>query len=319
MIRSVVTGVGSSLPGKILDNQALSEMVDTNDAWITERTGIKQRHIASEGETTATLAHQAAEKALQAASCDAKSIDLIVLATATPDNTFPSTASKVQALLGMEKGAAFDVQAVCAGFIYALATADNFLRTGQYKKALVIGADTLSRIVDWNDRNTCILFGDGAGALVLEASEDSSRGVLSTHLHSDGRDRDLLYVDGGPSTTGTAGVIHMQGREVFKHAVQRMADSTLQALDTCQLTTDDIDWVVPHQANQRILDATAKRLNSPKNKLVSTVAQHANTSAASIPLALDVASRDGRIQADHLVALQAIGGGLAWGSALIRW
>lgn len=318
-MRAVIQGTGSYLPAQVWDNHKLATMVETNDEWIVARTGITQRHIAAKGETTATMAAEAAKRALKAANIHTSDVDLIVLATTTPDNTFPSTAAKVQALLGVPGGAAFDVQAVCAGFIYALSVANNFIRAGQARKVLVIGADKMSAITDWTDRNTCILFGDGAGAVVLRAETDTQRGILGTAIHSDGTTRDLLYVDGGPSTTGTVGVMHMQGQEVFKHAVQKMADATLEVLHAQQLQGEQIDWVIPHQANQRIISATAKRLGAAPEKVVSTVALHANTSAASIPLALDVAVRDGRIQKNQLLAMQAIGGGLAWGAAVIRF
>lgn len=317
MTRSIILGCGGYLPEKILTNDDLSSMVETDDAWIKERTGIAQRHIVADGQSTSDLAFEASKKALANAGVSAGEVDLIVVATTTPDNVFPSTASKLQAMLGAG-GAAFDVQAVCSGFIYALATADNFIRTGQAKTVLVVGAEAMSRIVDWTDRATCILFGDGAGALVLRAGEGDERGVLSTHLHSDGNTRDLLYVDGGPGQ-GTLGSIHMEGREVFKHAVSKLAACTIEALEHNGLSADDVDWVVPHQANARILQGTIKKLGVSEDKLISTVAEHANTSAASIPLALATAAEDGRIQPGQLIAMQAIGGGLAWGSALVRW
>lgn len=319
MLRSIIKGCGSYLPEKVVDNNEIAKLVDTSDEWIQERTGIKIRHIAADGEMTSDMAANAAREALKSAEMEADDIDLIVLATTTPDNTFPSTATKVQSLIGMKHGAAFDIQAVCAGFIYALATADSFLKTGQFKTALVIGADILTRIVDWKDRGTCILFGDGAGSVILQAEESNERGILSSHIYSDGNTRDLLYVDGGVASTGTAGKMRMQGKDVFKHAVHRMAECTKEALKANNLTKDDVDWVVPHQANMRILDTTLKKLEIPEEKLIATVDKHANTSAASIPLAIDVAIKDGRIKKGDLIALQAIGGGLAWGSCLIRW
>jgi 3-oxoacyl-[acyl-carrier-protein] synthase-3 len=317
--RSVVRGVGAYLPQNIVTNADLAKRIDTSDEWIQQRTGIRQRHIAAEGEFTSDLALAAARAALAHAGFEAGDIDLLVLATATPDNTFPATATKVQHLLGMTHGAAFDVQAVCSGFIYALATADNFIRCGQAKKALVIGAETFSRILDWEDRQTCVLFGDGAGAVVLSAEEGEERGVLSTHLHSDGAHYDLLYVDGGPSTTQTTGHLRMEGKEVFRHAVQRLTDSVNEALAQHKLTARDISWLVPHQANRRIIDAVGKKLDLSPERVVVTVERHANTSAASIPLALAEAVTDGRIQRGDLVILEAMGGGFTWGSALIRW
>lgn len=323
VIRSVVCGAGGYLPRRILTNHELAKMVDTSDEWIVERSGIHQRHIAADGEMTSDLALAAARAALRNAGMTADEVDLIVLATATPDNTFPATATKVQAALGIGRGAAFDVQAVCTGFIYALAIANNFIAAGQFKCALVIGAETFSRILDWKDRGTCVLFGDGAGAVLLKASRQdgviADRGVLSTHLHSDGRHHDLLYVDGGPSSTGTAGHLRMNGREVFKHAVTNMADAVKEALNATGLTAADIQWIVPHQANKRIIDSTARKLGIPLDKVVQTVAQHGNTSAASIPLALDVAARDGRIRQGDLVLIEGMGGGFTWGSALLRW
>lgn len=322
--RSVILGTGSALPAKRVSNAELAETVDTSDEWITERTGIKFRHIASPEETTSTLAINAANAALDAAGLDGKDIDLIVLATATPDNTFPATATKVQAAIGMTGGIAFDVAAVCSGFLYALSVADSMLRTGMARRALVIGAETFSRILDWEDRGTCVLFGDGAGAVVLgleTAAEGdiAARGILTTELHADGRHHDLLYVDGGPSTTGTVGKVRMKGREVFRHAVVNLAEVMEQVLNRLGLPSADIDWVVPHQANARILDATARKLNLPPEKVVITVDQHANTSAASVPLALDTAVRDGRIQRGDLLVLEAMGGGLTWGAAVIRY
>jgi len=323
MNRSVVAGVGSYLPARIVTNQDLSRQVETSDAWIRERTGIRQRHIAAEGEKTSDLAVNAARAALAHAGMGIDEVDLIVLATTTPDSTFPATAARVQAALGMNHGAAFDIQAVCAGFVYALAVTDNFLRLGQARAALVIGAETFSRLLDWSDRSTSVLFGDGAGAVVLRAEPSGGgvgeRGILSTHLHSDGRFYDLLYVDGGPSTTGTTGHVRMSGPEVFRHAVVKLAEVVDEALAANGLTPADIDWLVPHQANKRIIDGTAKKLGLPESKIILTVAQHANTSAASIPLALAVGCADGRIKPGHLVLIEAIGGGLAWGASIIRW
>ncbi len=322
MFRSVVLGCGAYLPSKTLTNTDLAKMVDTSDDWIAQRTGIHERHIAADNETTSDLALAAARPALEASGLDARDIDLIVLATTTPDRTFPATAVRVQKSLGMESGAAFDIQAVCSGFVYALAVADNFLRVGQAKRALVIGAETFSRILDWTDRGTCVLFGDGAGAVVLEAkseAEAAGRGIISTHLHSDGRFQDILYVDGGPSSTGTVGKLRMNGKEVFRHAVQRLSDVVEETLKANNLTSDDIDWLVPHQANQRIIDSTARKLGLPIERVVSTISRHGNTSAASIPLALAEAVGDGRIKKGDLILTEAMGGGLTWGSALIRW
>ena len=322
-IRSVVLGCGSYLPETILTNAELAGKVDTSDEWIVQRTGIRQRHIAAEGEFTSHLAVKAAQAALANAGIDAQSIDLIVLATSTPDNTFPATAVAVQNALGITHGAAFDLQAVCSGFIFALATADNFLRAGSFKRAMVIGAETFSRILDWTDRGTCVLFGDGAGALVLEAREGtgnvSDRGVLTTHLRSDGRHKSKLYVDGGPSSTQTVGRLRMEGREVFKHAVGMITDVIVDAFEATGASAETIDWFVPHQANKRIIDASAHKLHIAPQKVVMTVDRHGNTSAASIPLALSVAVADGRIKANDLVLLEAMGGGFTWGSALVRW
>ncbi|MXP28781.1 beta-ketoacyl-ACP synthase III [Porphyrobacter algicida] len=320
MIRSVLLGTGSALPKRLVSNAELAEQVDTTDEWIVERTGIRQRYIAGEGESTSTLATQAAERAIEAADIEAASIDLIVLATATPDNTFPATATQVQAALGCRGGIAFDVAAVCSGFLYAVTTADAMLRTGMAKRALVIGAETFSRILDWEDRTTCVLFGDGAGAIVLEAQDvtDDGPGILASKLHADGAHQELLYVDGGPATTGTVGKLRMKGREVFRHAVVNLADVLREVLEQAGFLASDIDWVVPHQANARILDATARKLGLPAEKVVVTVDQHANTSAASVPLALDQAVRDGRIQKGQLVMLEAMGGGFTWGAALLR-
>jgi len=306
-----------------MTNADLMSLVDTNDEWIVERTGIRARHIASEGETTSMLAIEAAKAAIADAKIDATSIDLIVLGTATADYTFPPTGTQVQAALGITGGAAFDVQAVCSGFVYALTTADNFLKTGSAKRALVIGAETFSRILDWTDRTTCVLFGDGAGAVILEAQEgagtNADRGILCTHLRSDGRHLDKLYVDGGPSTTMTTGHLRMEGKEVFRHAVVNLAETVDEALHRSGLAASEISWFVPHQANRRIIDATAKKLGIDPSKVVITVDQHGNTSAASIPLALSVARHDGRIRQGELVLIEAMGGGFTWGSALIRW
>jgi 3-oxoacyl-[acyl-carrier-protein] synthase III len=317
-LRSVILGVGSALPKRMVTNDELAETVDTNDQWIVERTGIRSRYIAGEGETTATLATDAARRALEHAGVVASDIDLIVLATATPDQTFPSSATKVQAALGINDCVAFDVHAVCTGFLYALSVADSMLRAGGATKAIVIGAETFSRILDWDDRATCVLFGDGAGALILTAEETES-GILATRLHADGRHNDLLFVDGGPSTTGTVGKVRMKGREVFRHAVVHLAEVLTEVLEAAGLTSADIDWVVPHQANARILDATAKKLGLPAEKIVVTVDRHANTSAASVPLALDTAVKDGRIKRGDLIVLEAMGGGFTWGAAVLRY
>jgi 3-oxoacyl-[acyl-carrier-protein] synthase-3 len=322
MIRSVVIGTGSALPARRVSNAELAEQVDTSDEWIVERTGIRFRHIAGEGETTATLAADACHAALTAGGIEAQSIDLIVLATATPDQTFPSSATKVQAMLGIDDCVAFDVAAVCSGFLYAVQVVDSMIRSGVAKRALVIGAETFSRILDWEDRTTCVLFGDGAGAIVLEAqdtADEGGRGILTTKLHADGRHNELLYVDGGVSTTGTVGKLRMKGREVFRHAVTNLASVMTESLAMAGLSSDQIDWVVPHQANARILDATARKLGLAPAKVVVTVDQHANTSAASVPLALDVAVRDGRIQQGQIVVLEAMGGGFTWGAAVIRF
>ena len=323
VIRSQVAGVGAYLPSRVVSNQDLATRLDTSDEWIRERTGIAERRIAAEGEFTSDLALAAAQDALRATGVAASAIDMIVLATATPDETFPATATTVQARLGMTRGAAFDVQAVCSGFVYALAVADNFIKAGQVKNCLVIGAETFSRILDWKDRTTAVLFGDGAGAVLLTAGQGhgnvSDRGVLTTHLFSDGRLHDLLYVDGGPSKTQTTGLLRMEGREVFRHAVTNMTGAIETALSACGLIAADVDWFVPHQANQRILDATARKVGVHPSRMVSTVASHANTSAASVPLALHTASRDGRIKQGDLVLTEAMGGGFTWGSALIRW
>jgi 3-oxoacyl-[acyl-carrier-protein] synthase-3 len=323
-IRSVVLGCGSYLPEQVVTNAQLAARIDTSDEWIVQRTGIRERHIAAEGEFTSHLAIKAAQAALADAGLDAQSIDLIVLATSTPDNTFPATAVAVQHGLGINHGAAFDLQAVCSGFVFALATADNFLRTGAFKRALVIGAETFSRILDWNDRGTCVLFGDGAGAVVLEAQEQpgkaaTDRGVVTTHLRSDGRHKAKLFVDGGPSSTQTVGHLRMEGREVFKHAVGMITDVIVDAFEATGLNAVSIDWFVPHQANKRIIDASAHKLHIAPEKVVLTVDRHGNTSAASIPLALSVARKDGRIKRGDMVLLEAMGGGFTWGSALVRW
>ena len=316
--RSVIAGVGSALPKRRVDNAELAAQVDTSDEWIIERTGIRTRYIAGEGETTASLATDAARAALENAGIEASEVDLIVLATATPDQTFPSSATKVQAALGIGDCVAFDVHAVCTGFLYALTVADSMLRAGSGRTALVIGAETFSRILDWEDRTTCVLFGDGAGALVLR-SEEGVDGIMATKLHADGRHNDLLFVDGGPSTTGTVGKLRMKGREVFRHAVVNLAQVLGEVLTDAGLTTADVDWVVPHQANARILDATAKKLGLPPEKVVVTVDRHANTSAASVPLALDTAVKDGRIKRGDIVVLEAMGGGFTWGAAVLRY
>ena len=322
-VRSVVLGCGSYLPKRILTNAELATRIDTSDEWIVQRTGIRQRHIAADDEFTSHLGINAAKAALADAGLDAQAIDLIVLATSTPDNTFPATAVAVQHSLGINHGAAFDLQAVCSGFIYALATADSFLRSGSHKRALVIGAETFSRILDWTDRGTCVLFGDGAGAIVLEAQEQpgktSDRGVLTTHLRSDGRHKSKLYVDGGPGSTQTVGHLRMEGREVFKHAVGMITDVIVDAFNATGLSSEQIDWFVPHQANKRIIDASAHKLHIAPQKVVLTVDLHGNTSAASIPLALALAVKDGRIKKGDIVLLEAMGGGFTWGSALLRW
>ncbi|MBM0170291.1 beta-ketoacyl-ACP synthase III [Altererythrobacter sp. C41] len=320
MIRSVVRGSGSALPRRVVTNAELAERVDTSDEWIVERTGIRQRYIAEDDETTSSLAIDASRKALEAAGLEAKDIDLIVLATATPDQTFPATATLVQHALGCNGGIAFDVAAVCSGFLYALASADSMLRTGMAKRALVIGSETFSRILDWEDRTTCVLFGDGAGAIVLEVQDvaEDGPGVLASKLHADGAHNELLYVDGGPSTTQTVGKLRMKGREVFRHAVVNLAAVLEETLAEAGFTPDDIDWVVPHQANARILDATARKLGLPAEKVIVTVDRHANTSAASVPLAFDAGVRDGRIKPGDLVMFEAMGGGFTWGASLVR-
>jgi 3-oxoacyl-[acyl-carrier-protein] synthase-3 len=324
MIRSVIVGTGSALPARRVSNAELAETVDTSDEWIVERTGIRFRHIAAPDETTATLAADACRAALGSAGLSAQDIDLIVLATATPDQTFPSSATKVQASLGINDCVAFDVAAVCSGFLYALQVADSMIRAGSARRALVIGSETFSRILDWEDRTTCVLFGDGAGAIVLEGQENNDsgaegRGILATRLHADGRHNELLYVDGGPSTTGTVGKVRMKGREVFRHAVVNLAGVMTETLAACGLSAEDVDWVVPHQANARILDATARKLGLSPEKVVVTVDQHANTSAASVPLALDAAVQDGRIKRGDLIVLEAMGGGFTWGAAVVRF
>jgi len=323
IIRSQVLGCGAYLPRRILTNAEIARMVDTSDDWIRDRTGIRRRHIAAEGETTGDLAVQAAQQALADAKIAVEDLDLIIVATTTPDQTFPAIATAVQSRLGMTRGAAFDVQAVCSGFIYGMAVADNFIKAGQAKTVLLIGAETMSRLLDWTDRSTCVLFGDGAGAVVLGSGEgrgkSSDRGVLNTKIYSDGRLHDLLYVDGGPSTTGTTGHLKMLGKEVFKHAVINIADSIEASARDGGVDIADIDWFVPHQANQRILDATARRLKVAPDRFVSTIADHGNTSAASVPLALAAAVADGRIKQGDLVLLEAMGGGLTWGAALLRW
>ena len=328
MPSSRITGSGSALPKRIVTNAEMTTMVDTSDEWIVERTGIRQRHIAGESETTSTLALEAAKAALDDAGLTAQDIDLIVLATATPDNTFPATATKVQHALGCNGGIAFDVAAVCSGFLYALTTADSLLTTGMAKRALVIGAETFSRILDWEDRTTCVLFGDGAGAIVLESPDSSdlaekagakdAAGILASRLHADGAQHDLLYVDGGPSTTQTVGHLRMRGPEVFKHAVVNLSSVLKEVIEDAGVSADQIDWIVPHQANKRILDATARKLKIAPERVVVTVDQHANTSAASVPLAFDTARKDGRIRAGDLVLMEAMGGGFTWGASLIR-
>ena len=322
-LRSLIRGTGSALPVRAVSNNELAQTVDTSDEWIVERSGIRNRYIAGPGETTSTLAIEAARKACEAASVDPASVDLIVLATATPDQTFPATATIVQDALGCNGGIAFDVAAVCSGFLYALGVADSMLRTGMAKRALVIGSETFSRILDWEDRATCVLFGDGAGAILLEVAEVEGEGadapgIITTRLHADGRHNELLYVDGGPSTTGTVGKVHMKGREVYRHAVVNLAEVLTEVLAASGVTAADLDWVVPHQANARILDATARKLSLPPEKIVVTVDRHANTSAASVPLAFDTAVRDGRIGPGDLVMFEAMGGGFTWGACLAR-
>ena len=323
MHRSLVLGCGAYLPERVVTNEELAKTVDTSDEWIVKRTGIRQRHIAADGELTSQLAVNAAQDALTRAGVEASDIDLVIVATSTPDNTFPATATRVQAALGVRQGAAFDVQAVCAGFIYALSVADNMVRLGQATTALVIGAEIFSRILDWEDRGTCILFGDGAGAMVIRGVENgddnAAPGILSTHIYSDGRYYDMLYVDGGPGSTGTAGFLRMEGKEVFRHAVSRMAEAIETALEHNNLTLPDINWLVPHQANIRIIESIGRRLRLSRDNVVVTVDQQANTSAATIPLALTQAQNDGRLASGDLIALSALGGGFSWGSALLRW
>jgi 3-oxoacyl-[acyl-carrier-protein] synthase-3 len=323
IIRSVALGCAGFLPEQVLTNAEIAKRIDTSDEWIVERTGIKKRHIARDGETTSDLAVEAGKRALTNAGIGADAIDLVVVATSTPDETFPSVATRVQARIGMTRGAAFDVQAVCSGFIYGLSVADNFIRCGQAKTVLLIGAETFSRILDWNDRTTCVLFGDGAGAIVLQAApgegKNSDRGILNTKIFSDGRLHDYLYTDGGVSSTQTTGLLRMQGREVFKHAVTNIAAAMEASAREAGLTPGDADWIVPHQANQRILDGTARKLGIRPERVVSTVAEHGNTSAASVPLALSTAVADGRIKRGDLVLLEAMGGGFTWGAALMRW
>ncbi len=321
--RSVVRGVGHHLPERVVTNDEFAQRLDTSDEWIRSRTGIERRHFAAEGEMTSDLALRAAERALGDAGLEADALDAIVLATSTPDLTFPSTATKVQADLGMTRGFAYDIQAVCAGFVFALANADMLIRTGEADRVLVIGAETFSRILDWDDRSTCVLFGDGAGAVVLEAAEGKGdagdRGILAVDLHSDGRYRDILYVDGGVSSTGSAGCLRMQGREVFKHAVVKLAETAEAALGKAGLTPADVDWIIPHQANLRIISATAQKLGLPMERVVVTVGEHGNTSAASIPMAMSVAASEGRLSPGDVIVTEAIGGGLAWGAAVLRW
>lgn len=321
-LRSVILGTGSALPARRVDNAEIATFVDTSDAWIVERTGIRARHLAADGETTATLATQAARRAIEAAGISPAQIDLIILATATPDQTFPASATLVQAGLGIADCVAFDVAAVCSGFLYAFTVADNMLRGGAARTALVIGSETFSRLLDWEDRTTCVLFGDGAGAVVLHAQEtdaDRGAGILASRLHADGRHNQLLYVDGGPSTTGTVGKLRMKGPDVFRHAVVNLAAVLREAIEAAGLTTDEVDWVVPHQANARILDATARKLGLPAERIIVTVDQHANTSAASVPLALDLAIRDGRIKRGDVLVLEAMGGGFTWGASVCRF
>ncbi|MHA7884090.1 beta-ketoacyl-ACP synthase III [Nitratireductor rhodophyticola] len=323
MTRSVVRGIGSALPRRIMKNAEFEKLVDTTDEWIVQRTGIRQRHIASEDETTASLGEAAARAALDSAGLTPADIDMIILATSTPNNTFPATAVEIQERLGMSGGFAFDMQAVCSGFVYAITTADLYIRGGQAKRMLVIGSETFSRILDWNDRTTCVLFGDGAGAVVLEAQDGEAaldqRGVIASSLRSDGSQRDKLYVDGGPSTTCTVGHLRMQGREVFKHAVGMITDVIEDVFAKAGITAEDIDWFVPHQANRRIIDASAKKLGIAEEKVVVTVDLHGNTSAASVPLALSVAVERGQIKKGDLVLLEAMGGGFTWGAVLVRW
>ena len=320
--RSILAGCGAYLPDRVIDNHELAKIVDTSDEWIKQRTGIERRHVAADGEYTSDLAVRAADKALKRANLSASQIDLIIVATTTPDQTFPATATKVQADLGITNGAAFDIQAVCAGFVYAMTVADNFLRAGQSSRALVIGAETFTRLLDWTDRGTCVLFGDGAGAVVLDSHQIDPKtqqyGVLSTHLHSDGRNRDILYVDGGPSMTSETGHVRKSGKEVFRHAVSKLGSVIKETLVANDLSSDDIDWLVPHQANRRIIESMAKKLDMPMDKVICCIDRHANTSAASVPLALSEGVSDGRIVDGNLVLFEAIGGGLAWGAGLVR-
>lgn len=322
-VRSEVIGCGAFLPAKVLSNQDIAKIVDTTDEWVVERTGIRHRHVVEKGETTSDLAYAAAQQAMERARVTAADLDLIVVATTTPDNTFPSVATRLQGRLGMTRGAAFDVQAVCSGFIFGLSVADNYIRLGEAKTVLLVGAEAMSRILDWTDRGTCVLFGDGAGAVVLRASEGdgtlADRGVLNSKIYSDGRLHDILYVDGGPSTTGTVGHLRMHGKEVFKHAVNNIAAAIVSSCKDAGVDPSEIDWFVPHQANQRILDGTARKLGIRPERVISTIAEHGNTSAASVPLALATAVDDGRIKRGDLVLLEAMGGGLTWGAALIRW
>lgn len=322
-LRSVVMGIGSALPVNCVSNRELEQRVDTSDEWIVQRTGIRQRYLAGPDETTSVLGVRAAQAALADAGLTADDIDLVIVATSTPDYTFPATATLVQAALGITRGVAFDLQAVCSGFVFAVSTADKYLASGSHRRALVIGAETFSRIVDWEDRTTCVLFGDGAGAMVLEAQPVTGavneRGIMTTHLRSDGRHRAKLFVDGGPSTTQTVGHLRMEGREVFRHAVGMVTDVITDAFEAAGITAEDLDWFVPHQANRRIIDASAEKMGIAPEKVVTTVQLHGNTSAASIPLALSVAKADGRIKSGDLVMIEAMGGGFTWGSALIRW
>lgn len=323
VLRSVVVGSGAYLPQKVVTNDDMTKIVDTSDEWIRQRTGIEQRYFAAEGEYTSDLGYNAAVDALNNADMDAQEIDLIICATATPDNTFPATAVAIQNRLGIHHGAAFDMQAVCSGFVFALSTADMYIRCGRAKNVLVIGAETFSRILDFEDRTTCVLFGDGAGALILQAQEGEGttddRGILTSHIRSDGRHKQKLFVDGGPSTTQTTGHLRMEGKEVFKHAVGMITDVIYDAFEATGMTADDLTWFIPHQANRRIIDASAKKMNIAKEKVVTTVNMHGNTSAASIPLAINVALRDGRVKQGDVVMLEAMGGGFTWGSILLRW
>lgn len=317
--RAVIAGTGSALPQRRVSNEELAQEVDTSDEWIVARTGIRFRHLAGPDETTGTLAHDAAKAALENAGISADQIGLLIVATATPDNTFPATATKVQAMLGIKDCVAFDVAAVCSGFLYAMSVADSMIRTGTANHALVIGSETFSRILDWEDRTTCVLFGDGAGAVVLSAEDNSERGILASKLHAEGQHYDLLYVDGGPSTTGTTGKLRMKGSEVFRHAVTNLASVMTETLAMAGVEAGEVDWVVPHQANIRILEATARKLGLSSDSLVVTVDEHANTSAASVPLALDTAIRDGRIKRGDMLVLEAMGGGFTWGAAVVRY